>query len=332
MKQKETLETKITVLGGGAFGTAFSQLLAGNGHSVTLWCFEEAVVEEINKKNLNSKFFPGIELDKKIKAVSSLENAIDDSEIIFAAIPVSFLRKVLTQAKSFCSNEQIWCLLSKGIEDETSYFSYQVVEDVFGSDAKVVALGGPNFAEQLAARIPSGALAASRDLALAEKVKNICCNDWYNVETSTDIAGLQVCGAMKNVVSLFLGMVNGAGYKDNTEAFLLAKSFSEIGLVIDVLGGTRETLFSTAGIGDLMLGLMGKKSRNFEVGALFGKGSTLQEISSDLHVLPEGVNGVKAIYKMIQRKDLRLPICAGLYGIIFENKSMRALVGEIYST
>lgn len=321
------MKKKITVLGGGSWGTAIAQLLASNGNNVCLWCFEQDVIDSIVQNRINSSYLPGVVLDEKISPTSSMSEAIDGSDIIFVVIPVLFLREVLLQAKEYFNKEQIWVLLSKGIENKTLLLPSQVVHEIMGCDRMVV-LSGPNFASQIARREVSAADIASDKISLAEEITAICKNDYFSLNISDDLVGTQVGGAIKNVLLIFLGIIKGAGNRENTLAYFATRGLGEIVTLIDALGGKRETAYGLSGAGDIFLGLIGH-SRNFEIGLSLGNGSSLSDLSESFPVLPEGINTTKAIFKLCEKKKINLPICCSTYRILFEGASLRHVMSEL---
>lgn len=317
---------KIAVLGGGAWGTVVAQLLAENGHEISLWCFEQAVVDDIVSYSINKRYLPGIELHEKIVPTASISEALRGAEIIFEAVPVPFLRDVLVQAKEFVSPKQRWVMLSKGIERDTKCFPVQITQDVIGDDVTIAVLSGPNKAMQLADRAYTVSIIASSDESFAQELQKICSNEYFATILTNDVAGVQVAGALKNVISILLGVLESSGYSENTLAAFVTFGLAEMVKFAEALGGWSDTVYGPAGLGDLVLGLLGEKTRNYHVGTLFGEGNSLNDIGSMMPVLPEGVCTVKSVYQILETHGLDLPICKGLYEIMYEGKSVRSVL------
>lgn len=326
----------MTVLGGGAWGTAIATVLAHNGFVVHLWCFEQDVVDDILQHRMNKRYLPGIELHQNIMPTSCMHEALEASSVVFEAIPIVFLREVLVQAKELVSEKKLWVLLSKGIENETLFFPSQVLHDVVDDTCKVntcqvntckvndcVVLSGPNFAHQVATRVPSAIVLASTHDEHAHTVRDMLTCDYIIPEVSTDVMGVQVCGALKNVISLFVGMARGAGYKENTVAALLVRGLAEMAKLVEHYEGEKDTAYGISGLGDLVLGFVGEKNRNYEIGILIGQGTTLHELEESRGVLPEGINAIRSLYGIV--KDMNLPICKEAYRVIYEDKPMQDL-------
>lgn len=321
----------ITILGAGAWGTAIAHLLATNGHDVTMWCHEPELTEEINQKNTNSFYLPDVELPGNIRATASIQEALEGAHIIFEAIPVKYLRTVLEHARDFITHNQTWVLLSKGIEQESFLVPSQIIDDVMEYSVKKVALCGPSFAHDLVEAVPTGVMVASDDKKLAHAIALLLSNQYFSCTLSSDILGVQLCAALKNVFALTIGIAFGAQARDNTIALLLTRALAEMAEVIEVFGGNQETIYSLAGIGDLVLTCYGSLSKNFTLGKLLGQGSLLQDISSE-GIFPEGINTIQSLVKLAENKSLNLPIVQATYGFIFEDKSFTDLVAQVLKT
>lgn len=324
-------EKVVTVLGSGSWGTAFSTLLARNGYRVKLWCLEQEVAKEINQKHENSRYLPNIALDSKIEALTSLEEAIKGSEIIFEVIPVKFLRSVLAQAKPFVLQSQIWVILSKGIEQNSLLLPSSVLDDVFGFHEKKATLGGPNFAHDFALKTPTATTVASKDCDIALKLQEMLANNYFRPYVSLDLEGVQVGGAIKNAITLLIGIAKGSGCKDNTLAYLLTRGLGEMARIAQYYGGKVETIYGLSGLGDLLLTSMGLQSRNLKVGLMLGEGKSLDEVLSQTGIIPEGVNTLTSLNQLTSKVKLRLPICKGAYDIIFNKKSVDDFLSELMS-
>jgi len=324
------VKKKIAVLGAGAWGTAVAHHLASKGHSVLLWCFESAIAADINEYCLNKKYLPDIELHEGIIPTSSLPEALETAEIVCEAIPMPFLRATLKPVASHVTNKQIWVVLSKGIENETLLFPSEVLEDIFDSKPPIVALGGPNFAFQVAQLAYTATQIASKNASARGKVATAFASDSFKVFQTNDIYGVQVGAALKNMMALFLGLLEGHKSADNTRAYFVIRCLKEMVVAAKHYGGESRTIYGLSGLGDLIIGMMGEKSRNYFVGTLLGSGKSLNEVSQLVGHLPEGINTTKSIYQIINKVGLDLPICLGLYRIVFEGKSIQATIDELF--
>lgn len=300
----------VTILGAGAFGTAVATLLSNNGYKVILWCYEPEVVKEIQESRENKTYFPGIRLDTNISATADLQEALESSTWIFQAIPVKFLRSIFQKVKPYVTSEHIFVSLSKGIENDTLLFPTQIMQDVLGKETKVAVMAGPNFAKELAEKCQTAATVSADDKTIMQEVGNMLANDYFIVDFTQDMIGVQVGGAVKNVLTLAVGMVN---HSMNTAAFILTKGLQEMGILVKFFGGNEKTIYGLSGFGDLVLTATGGLSRNLKAGRLLGQGKTMEEVKSELHVLPEGCNTVKSLYQIIEKNNLDMPICRKAY-------------------
>ncbi|MCF7799507.1 NAD(P)-dependent glycerol-3-phosphate dehydrogenase [Candidatus Babeliales bacterium] len=322
----------VTVIGAGAFGTAFATLLANNNFQVKLWCYEKEVVQDILQNQENSKYLPNIKLSSKITPTNDMQKALEDTTWVFEAVPVKFLRQILMQAKKIVKKDQIFVCLSKGIEQETAFLPSNIIKNVLGTDTKIGVVSGPNFAHELATNCSSGATISCCDVDLTQELAKNLKNSYFMPYMSKDLVGIQVAGALKNVLVLIVGIARGYLSSQNTIAFLLTRGFAEISKLCKFLGGEPETVYGLCGLGDLFLSSSSLQSRNMKVGQLLGEGKNLKAIEKKLGILPEGINTVQSVYKLIQKHNLDLPICTGIYQMIFENRSFNNFLDDIMNS
>lgn len=313
----------IAMIGEGAWGTAVATLLAHNGFQVRMWCHHTELVDAINTTHRNERFLPGIILDKKIKAVATIDEAVCDAQWIFQAIPVKFLRSVLQQAVPCVRSDQIWVVLSKGIEQNSLLFPSQIMDEVFTTHVATAIFAGPSFAIDVAQKKITAICVAATDCDIGTSLQKIVANEYFRPYITTDIIGVQTGAALKNVIALGIGILDGAGYTDNTKAFLLTRGLYEMAHIAQVLGGNQQTIYGLAGVGDLVLTSMGSASRNVAVGQQLAKGQSLDTILRETGHIPEGINTVQAVYQLMKKHDIVLPICKGIYEVIFNKKSVQ---------
>jgi len=320
---------QITILGAGAWGTALATLLSHNGHKAVLWCHEQEIADEITKNHTNELFLPTIVLDKSITATSSLAQACLGSQWIFEAVPVQFLRSVLVAAVPFITKDQKFLLLSKGLEQETSYLPTQILVDSLGATYNYAVLVGPSFAMDLARRQLTGVVVASELAQGADELKMLLESDFFHIALSKDVVGVQLCGALKNVVTFGVGVLDGAGYTDNTKAFFFVKALEQMKILVVACQGQAATVDGLAGIGDLVLTAFGKRSRNLLVGQRMGGGESMRAIQESLESVPECFNSVVAVQQLITTKKLSLPIFEGLHEVMKGSKSVTSFASLI---
>ncbi|MFH1254369.1 MAG: NAD(P)H-dependent glycerol-3-phosphate dehydrogenase [bacterium] len=325
------MDKTVTVLGAGAWGTALSNLLAEDGYDVILWCYESNVVKDIESTRINKAFLPGVNLHSKISPTCDIQVAVQSSEFIFEAIPVKHIRNILNLTKSYVTKNHKFIVTSKGIEQDTVMLASQIVNDIFGAQTQVVALGGPNFAKDLAAKTITATVVASNDMQIATQVAQMLSNGYFKAYISSDIIGVQVGGAIKNIFALTIGMAHGLGYSENTIAFLMTRCLFELGFLSKYFGGRQDTIYGLSGFGDLFLTCSSSVSKNFKLGRLLGQGMSLNELTNKYASLPEGVNTVQAIKKLIDKNNMDLPVCLKTYDILFEGKAFKCLLDSIIS-
>lgn len=306
----------ITVLGGGAWGTAVATLLATNGHRVTIWCYEPDVVETINKQHKNERYLPDVELAPTICATTNLKEALAESDIICEAVPVAFLRKVLNEAKEYIHCGHRWIVLSKGIEQETLLLPTQIIDVVCGNNPEKAVLSGPSFARDLGQQMVTAVIIATNHVDYCKELQCLFKNNFFRPYISTDMIGVQVGGALKNVMALGIGFLDGAGYTDNAKAFIFTRGLQEMMLCAAALGGKKETLVGLAGVGDLFLTAMGQSSRNHRLGVRLGQGVSREAVFKELGTIPESVNTIMSTHQLMLRYNLDLPVLDGLYQLI----------------
>lgn len=304
----------VTVLGDGAWGTAMATVLAARGNRVVLWCYDPAIAHSIVNTRTNDRYLPGIKLDPLIEATTDLEYACSQSALIFEAVPVAFLREVLVCVRSVLHEQHRWVILSKGLEQDTLMLPTQVIDDVLGVQVAKAVISGPSFSRDVALRRPTGVVMAAEQKNISESLCKLVTTDYFKAYQSTDMIGVQVGGALKNVIALGIGILDGAGHTDNARALVLTHGLHDMVRCAQALGGKAETVYGLAGLGDVILTAMGSVSRNVQMGRRIGKGETLDAIAHErAGVLPEGVNTVISAYQLCKRHGLHMPVLEGIY-------------------
>jgi glycerol-3-phosphate dehydrogenase (NAD(P)+) len=327
-KNKGNEVKSIGMIGEGAWGIAIASLLAENGYHVSLWCCEKDVAQQINKEHVNSRYMPGYELSPNIVAHVDLKD-VACHNWVFISTPTKFFRDVVTKCKSYYRMNQRWVILSKGIENETLMLPSQILEHVLSSRIHYAVLGGPSFAHGVMDKSVTGVNIAASDHSIAEDVAVLVRNSWFRPFVIDDVLGLQLGGALKNVVALLMGIVKGLNGSDNTRAFLFTRAWQEMCALSIALGAQEKTLFDLAGLGDLFLTASGGTSRNFAVGKLFGRGYALTRILDETGFTPEGLNTIKTVQELTRKYDLVLPLAQQLYQVIFKGKTVSSLIDVV---
>lgn len=313
---------KISVIGAGSWGTALAMVLADNDYNVVLHSHREAVTNEINQYKTNSKYLPGVTLPANISSTTSYEEALQSSKIVLIAIPSHVMRSTAKDIYSILEKDTIIIHATKGIENDTLSTMSQILQEELPSDFKnqICVLSGPSHAEEVARKIPTTIVASSENIELAKTVQQIFNNNYFRVYTNSDVIGVELGGALKNIIALGAGISDGLGYGDNGKAALLTRGLSEI-IRLGVSLGARESTFSgLTGMGDLIVTGTSKHSRNWKTGNLLAQGYSLEEALKQIGMVAEGVKTTKSAYQLSKKTGIETPITNELFKILFENK------------
>lgn len=313
--------TKSTILGSGAMATACSVLLAEHpGQAVSMWARNPDHAAQIAATRTNERLLPGVTIPDAVEITADIAQAVDGADFLIVAIPTKFLRNMLTTLRPALTQNRPVISVVKGIENDTFLRPSQVIEDVLGSRA-VVALSGPSHAEEIARRLPATVVAASGDVALARRVQEMFSGDRFRVYTNADLIGVELAGALKNVIGLAAGMCDGLGFGDNAKSALMTRGIVEITRFGVALGAEPATFNGLAGIGDLITTCISPYGRNRKVGELLGKGESLAQITEQMHAVAEGINTTRSVYELAEQKGIDMPITREIYAVLFDNKS-----------
>jgi len=317
---------KISVIGGGSWGTAISKLLAENGNEVFMWTIEEKVFESM-RWNENPYYLPGIKIDNKVISTMDIDESLDNSKIVVLALPAQVMRQVLPDMKSLKDNS-IVVNLAKGIEIKTGKLLSDIFREYYGENP-YVALSGPTHAEEVARKIPTGIVSAGFDEEACAKVQKIFSNEYFRVYSNTDLKGVEVSGALKNVYAIAAGIVDGIGPWDNTKAALITRALVEFERFGRYFGGRFETFMGLSGIGDLMVTCSSKHSRNRYVGEQIGRGKKVSDILDSMNMIAEGVYTAKAVYDIAKSNNITMPIALKTYQVLYEDLNPEKALKEL---
>lgn len=313
---------KISIIGAGSWGTTLALLLFSNGHQIFLWSYREEDYQNILQKRENVVFLPGVKIPEQIVVTKDIFEAIKNSELVVTAVPSQHLRSVISNIPYKYLAEKIIVNVAKGIEIETLKTLSEVLSELFPEHprGKTVVISGPSFAEEVSKKIPTAVVAASTDLSIAQTVQKIFMNQYFRVYTSNDVKGVELGGALKNVIAIGAGICDGSGYGDNTKAAIMTRGIVEISRLGSALGSNPKTFSGLSGIGDLIATCMSRHSRNRYVGEQIGKGRKLTEITNEMVMVAEGVPTTKAACQLAQEKGVEVPIIQQVYKVLFDNK------------
>jgi len=316
---------KITILGDGGWGTALALVAQRNGHDTMLWGTFPEYVKVLEEKRENVKFLPGVPIPKEIRLTSKFDEAVSFGECILIAIPTKFVRNALFQLKKHDLGSKILVSVSKGIENKTLLMPSQIIRSQKPS-ASLVILSGPSHAEEVARGVPTCVVVASRDIDKVKTVQNMLMDERFRIYRSSDALGVEIGGALKNVIAIAGGICDGLNLGDNTKSALLARGLSEISRLGVKMGARRETFYGLSGVGDLITTCFSKFGRNRYVGEEIGRGKKMKEIIDSMEMVAEGVETARAAYDLSKKYEVEMPITEEVYRVLYEDKpAVRAL-------
>lgn len=317
----------IGVIGVGSWGTALALLLHDNGHRVEVWDHNAALLKEIDEGRENPKYLPGIKIPSGLKVNYTLAETIAEKDCLLFAVPSHAIRSVLGNLTRV-GDEAIIVSVAKGIENDTLLRASQILAEKFPEE-RIAVLSGPSHAEEVSLGIPTVVVCASKELATAEWVQKAAMNSTFRVYVQNDVTGVEIGAALKNIVAVAAGIIDGVGFGDNTKAALLTRGLAEITRLGIKLGADPLTFAGLSGMGDLIVTCMSKHSRNRYVGEQIGKGKTLQQVLDEMIMVAEGVKTTKSAYDLAMKHDVEVPIINEVYSILFENKNPKQAVFDL---
>jgi glycerol-3-phosphate dehydrogenase (NAD(P)+) len=314
---------RVAVLGSGSWGTALALHLARVGHRVALWAREESVVQQIARTRVNETYLPGFALPSAIDATTDIEAALDGAASVVFAVPSHGLRDVLRMAVNRLPSDALLISAAKGLESGSLARMSQVLAEETGGKYPVVALSGPSFALEVARGLPTAILVASARADVTERVQRQFRGPTFRLYASDDVTGVEIGGALKNVIAIAAGVVEGTGLGHNAMAALITRGLAEISRLACAEGGRRETLAGLSGLGDLVLTCTGELSRNRHVGVELGRGRALADVLSGMHMVAEGVRTTGAALELGARHGIELPIAAQMAAVLEGERTPR---------
>ena len=319
---------KTAVIGAGAWGSALANVLGANGHAVELWAREPDVVDSVNGSRENRRFLPGVAVNVAVHATGSISDALGDADVVIYVAPSHALREVAASGAGCVHRDAVLVVASKGIERGTLSIMSDVVADTVPS-RPVVALSGPSFAAEVANGQPTAVVAASKDLESASRVQRALSSDVFRVYTHDDVVGVELGGALKNVMAVATGIAEGLGLGFNSRAALITRGLAEMTRLGIALGAKQSTFAGLAGLGDLVLTCTGALSRNRALGMELGKGSTLEQALEGKDTVAEGVLNTISARALAEREGVDMPIVLAVHRILFEAQPARRAISEL---
>ncbi len=321
---------KITVLGAGSWGATLAALLFENGHDVILWEFDKKRAEDLQARKIKP-FKEGMPLPDKMIVTNGIDS-FKDSEALLFAVPSQFMRSTCQYLKNngIILDGKLIMSATKGIENKTLLRMSEVINDVFpGTYDNIAAISGPSHAEEVCRKMPTTVTSASQNIETAEKCRALFMNDYFRVYNQTDIVGVEIGAALKNVFAVASGIVDGLKYGDNTKAAIVSRGLKELARVGVAMGGKEKTFYGLSGAGDLMVTCFSKHSRNRAVGQAIGEGKSLKEAEESLGMVAEGVKNTISAYEVGQKFNVELPIINEVYKVLFEGKGALEAVNTL---
>jgi glycerol-3-phosphate dehydrogenase (NAD(P)+) len=322
---------RLAVVGAGSWGTALAVSLASRFDSISLWARDARIAREIERSRQNERYLPGLTLPANVAVSSEIGSVVCESSYVLLVVPSANLREVLGFVRPYLSDRACLVSAAKGIESGSLYRMSQVIAEVITErkPARVAVLSGPTFAREVAAGEPAAVVIASENFSIAEEVQQAFATTKLRFYTSTDVAGVELGAALKNVIAIGAGVCNGLGLGSNSTAALITRGLAEIIRLAVVLGGNPRTLSGLAGLGDLVLTATGSLSRNRFVGTQLGEGRLLKQILSGMTMVAEGVGTCRAAHELGIKYGVDLPIVNKMHEVLYEDKNPREAIGEL---
>lgn len=323
---------KISIIGAGSFGTAIAVLLGHSGYPITIWAREPEVVEGINKNGFNPSYISDVELPEPVKASHSISETIRDTEMVVFATPSHTVREVAKKAKEHMSGNEIIVSVAKGIEQDSLMTPSQILVDVLEGtvlEDQIGILTGPSHAEEVSKFKPTAITASAYSKRAARIIQETFMTPMFRVYLNHDILGAEIGGALKNIMAIAAGIIDGAGLGDNAKAALMTRGLHEMKRMGCALGASQDTFSGLTGMGDLIVTCTSQHSRNRYVGYNIGRGSTLEEITSGMNMIAEGVKTAKSVTQWSRRNNVEMPITHAVYKVLFEKMDPKDAVHEL---
>lgn len=327
------IKEKIVVIGAGSWGTSIAILLSEKGHDVNLWVYENDLSERMIRSRVNDLYFPDFKIPDSLKITSSLEDALKGNDVVVSVVPSHVLRKVLEDMSPFLSENAVIVSCTKGIENDTLMTPSGIMKDVLpkGLHKRLAFLSGPSFAVEVARKLPTAVSVSSYDKDIGLRVQTIFNTPYFRVYTNPDVIGVELGGALKNVIAIASGVSDGLKYGHSTKAALITRGLREISRLGVTLGANPLTFSGLSGLGDLVLTCTGKLSRNRTVGYKLGQGMKLKDILSEMKMVAEGIKTTRSAFELSRKNNVEMPITEQVYKLLYEDEDPTNVVKYLMS-
>ncbi len=324
-------QKRIVVIGAGSWGTSLASLLVENGHDVTIWARREVVAEEINRKHTNQSYLPGIRLPLGLVAESDLKKAVAAKDVVIFVVPTQTMREIARTVSVWIHPKSLIVHASKGFERKSlkrmSVVLQEELPETFYN--QIVALSGPSHAEEVIRKIPTTVVVASSSQPAAEQVQSHLMSPHFRVYTNSDIIGVEVGGALKNIIAIAAGLASGLGFGDNAKAALMTRGLAEIARLGKAMGAQPITFVGLAGVGDLIATCTSEHSRNWRLGYMLSQGKQLEKVLDEMGMVVEGITTTQTAYELSQKFGVEMPITEQLFQVLFHGKNIHNAVIEL---
>lgn len=323
--------SSVAVLGAGSWGTALALVLCDNDHQVTLWTHKTEQKARLEKEKENKQYLPNVSLPDSLRISDNLKESVEHADAIVLVVPTKAIRDVSKQLKSVLQQPTLIIHASKGIEPDTHLRISEMIRDELDENQidEIVVLSGPSHAEEVGMRHPTTITAAAEKKEAAEQTQSLFMNNYFRVYTSNDVIGVELGGALKNIIALGAGISDGLNYGDNAKAALITRGLAEITRLATHLGANPLTFIGLSGVGDLIVTCTSVHSRNWRAGNLFGKGRKIDEVQKELGMVAEGIRTTKAVFQLSEKIQERMPLTHAIHAVIFDGKDPKEVVDNL---
>ncbi|MEY8441692.1 NAD(P)H-dependent glycerol-3-phosphate dehydrogenase [Lactobacillaceae bacterium 24-114] len=327
---------KIAVLGAGSWGSTLANMLVENGHEVKLWSRDQDQVDQLNNEHINPRYMKTLVYNDRLVATTNMKKAVEGAKIILIVIPTKGIRQVAAQLNKILEElgqQSLIVHATKGLEQETHKRPSEMIAEEISPDHRqeIVVLSGPSHAEDVAIKDMTAVTAACSDIASAEKVQEVFSNQYFRVYTNDDVIGAEFGAALKNIIAIGAGALQGLGYHDNARAALITRGLAEIRRLGVAFGANPMTFIGLSGVGDLVVTATSKNSRNWRAGYQLGQGKKLDDVINEMGMVIEGVYTTKAAHELSQKRQVQMPITDALYRVLYENEDIKDAISQLMS-
>ncbi|HSP46547.1 MAG TPA: NAD(P)H-dependent glycerol-3-phosphate dehydrogenase [Clostridiaceae bacterium] len=315
---------RIGIIGAGSFGTALGYALGKQNHDIVIWDRKETIVDEINLAHTNTRYVASCILGDRVTATLRIEEAVRGMDFVLLAVPSHVIREICRQISGFIRRDTVVISVAKGFDPETKDRLSVTMEEILSNP--LVVLSGPSHAEEVSQSMPTTLVASSKDMAAAGAVQDVFSSDTLRVYTNEDLIGVEIGGAVKNIIALAAGILDGIGYGDNAKAALMTRGMAEIIRIGEAMGAKKETFYGLTGMGDLIVTCTSKHSRNRRAGILIGQGSSTEEATERVGMVVEGIKAAKVFHELKTKLGIEMPITEEIYSVLFEGKDLKEAI------